>query len=79
MSSPTHVLSRAALGAVAAPRPASASGGGPIRRALDLLFEWRGRARDRRELARLDERSLRDIGLDRGAVVTECDKPFWRD
>jgi uncharacterized protein YjiS (DUF1127 family) len=76
MSSPSHVLSRGAFGAAATPRPSS---GSIVRRALDLLLEWRSRARDRHELARLDERSLRDLGLDRGAVWSECDKPFWRD
>jgi uncharacterized protein YjiS (DUF1127 family) len=76
MSSPAHVLGRAPLGTAAAtPRPAS---GGAIQRALDLLLEWRSRARDRRELAALDERSLRDIGLDRGTVWSECAKPFWQ-
>jgi uncharacterized protein YjiS (DUF1127 family) len=76
MSSPSHVLSHSAFGAASAPRPSS---GNILRRALDLLLAWRSRARDRHELARLDERSLRDLGLDRGAVWSECDKPFWRD
>jgi uncharacterized protein YjiS (DUF1127 family) len=75
MSSSSHVLSRAAFGAATTPRPSS---GNLFRRTFDLLLEWRGRARDRHELARLDERSLRDLGLDRGAVWSECDKPFWR-
>jgi uncharacterized protein YjiS (DUF1127 family) len=76
MSSSSHALSRAGFGTAATPRPSS---GSLFRRAFDLLLEWHSRARDRRELARLDERSLRDLGLDRGAVWSEYDKPFWRD
>jgi len=34
-------------------------------------------ARSRRQLAELDERLLRDIGLDRGAARHEATKSFW--
>lgn len=34
-------------------------------------------ARSRRQLAELDERLLRDIGLDRGAARHEATKGFW--
>jgi len=34
-------------------------------------------ARSRRQLAQLDERLLRDIGLDRGAARHEATKGFW--
>jgi uncharacterized protein YjiS (DUF1127 family) len=40
--------------------------------------QWRKRARQRRDLLELDARQLRDIGLSRVDVVTECSKPFWR-
>ena len=40
---------------------------------------WRQRARERRELAKLDARSLRDLGLNPSAVQFEANKPFWRD
>ena len=43
-----------------------------------LLREWWLRARTRRELAQLDERALRDIGLDRGQALYEANKPFWQ-
>jgi uncharacterized protein YjiS (DUF1127 family) len=43
-----------------------------------MLREWRRRCAGRRELARLDERTLRDIGLDPGAVYYEVRRPFWR-
>ena len=34
-------------------------------------------ARSRRQLAQLDERLLRDIGLDRGTARFEATKGFW--
>ena len=46
--------------------------------ALDTLREWRRRSRTRAELARLDDRMLRDIGVTRGDVWVEINKPFWR-
>ena len=33
--------------------------------------------KSRRQLAELDDRLLRDIGLDRGAARYEADKGFW--
>ncbi len=42
------------------------------------LREWRRRRVGRRELASLDERTLRDIGLDRGVVDYEVCQSFWR-
>lgn len=44
-----------------------------------LLNTWRRRALERRELARLDHRSLRDLGLSASQVQFEANKPFWRD
>ena len=46
-----------------------------------LLATWRGwrrRARDRAELASLDDRMLKDIGLTRGEAEFLSNKPFWR-
>lgn len=34
-------------------------------------------ARSRNQLAQLDERLLRDIGIDRASARFEADKPFW--
>jgi uncharacterized protein YjiS (DUF1127 family) len=45
---------------------------GRLLRALLALMQ---RARDRRLLGRLDDRTLRDVGLDRGAV--ERDRTTW--
>jgi uncharacterized protein YjiS (DUF1127 family) len=42
------------------------------------LREWRRRSVERRELARLDERTLRDIGLDAGMVDYEVRQSFWQ-
>ncbi len=43
-----------------------------------LVAEWWARARSRRRLARLDERTLRDIGIDRAQVWQEARKWFWQ-
>lgn len=48
------------------------------RDSLDRLAEtlalWHFRARTRRELAQLEDRILKDAGIDR----SEANKPFWR-
>src|SRR5690348_11487325 len=63
------------------PVPRSASRR-PLREALKRIFatlrEWRQRSRERAELAKLDDRMLRDIGVTRGDVCREINKPFWR-
>ena len=43
------------------------------------LRKWRQRKNGRLELARLDERMLRDIGLTRVDAEYEINKPFWRE
>jgi uncharacterized protein YjiS (DUF1127 family) len=48
-------------------------------RALALFDTWRQRLRDRRALALMDERSLRDLGLTRYEGFYEVRKPFWRE
>jgi uncharacterized protein YjiS (DUF1127 family) len=47
--------------------------------AVETLSVWQERARARRELARLDDRMLRDIGISSADVWQELEKPFWRD
>ena len=53
-----------------------------LRQALERIFamlrEWRRRSRDRAELARFDDRMLRDIGVTRTEIWREISKPFWR-
>jgi uncharacterized protein YjiS (DUF1127 family) len=46
--------------------------------ALERLFVWLTLARSRRDLAQLDDRALRDIGIDRATAIEESSKPFWR-
>ena len=43
-----------------------------------ILASWRRRARERRELATLDSRTIRDLGLTTSDVQFEVNKPFWR-
>jgi len=43
-----------------------------------LLATWRRRARERQELARLDHRTIRDLGISPTEIQFEANKPFWR-
>jgi len=45
---------------------------------IALLRRWHHRAGERRVLARLDDRMLADIGINRLEQARECGKPFWR-
>lgn len=45
----------------------------------DALAAWRERSRTRAQLARLDDRMLKDIGLSRSDAGLEARKPFWRE
>ena len=47
-------------------------------RVADLVLLWHQRVRQRRQLACLSDRMLRDIGLTRADVFAESSKPFWR-
>jgi uncharacterized protein YjiS (DUF1127 family) len=40
---------------------------------------WRRRAKERAELASLDDRMLADIGIGRAEAQFLSDKPFWRE
>ncbi len=44
----------------------------------ELFALWRQRARERHELATLDQRMIRDLGLNPGDIQFEVNKPFWR-
>lgn len=47
-------------------------------RAVDTLFLWLERARERDQLAGLDPHILKDIGIGRSEIEREVSKPFWR-
>lgn len=49
-----------------------------VTRLVDVLMDWRDRARQRRQLAMMDQHMLRDIGLSLADVEREIQKPFWR-
>ena len=42
------------------------------------LREWRRRNRERAELAALEDKMLKDIGLTRADAEFLSNKPFWR-
>ncbi len=45
---------------------------------VELLGIWSQRRRDRQHLAQLDDRLLRDLGVDRVEAMHEAAKPFWQ-
>ena len=45
---------------------------------LGLMLTLYLRRQQRFDLAALDERGLKDVGLTRADVAREVDKPFWR-
>ena len=51
----------------------------PLARSWSWLRQCRERRRQRRALAQLDERLLRDIGLSRMQAAAERAKPFWKE
>ena len=57
-------------------------GAGVFGRLVDRGFDWYGcrhvALKNRRELARLDDAMLKDIGLSRADIECEIEKPFWR-
>jgi uncharacterized protein YjiS (DUF1127 family) len=46
---------------------------------VTTLREWSRRSRERAELAALDDRMLKDIGLTRVDAEFLSNKPFWRE
>jgi uncharacterized protein YjiS (DUF1127 family) len=44
-----------------------------------ILQTWRQRTHDRKALAELDHRTLRDLGLTESGARFEANKPFWRE
>jgi uncharacterized protein YjiS (DUF1127 family) len=50
---------------------------GKLRAFASAIRAWLERSRQRRALAELDDRLLRDIGLTRSQAQSEAAKPFW--
>ncbi|MDJ0955390.1 MAG: DUF1127 domain-containing protein [Arenicellales bacterium] len=49
-----------------------------VTRAVNTVFEWNRRSRQRRHLSTLDDRFLRDMGISGEQARAEFRKPFWR-
>jgi uncharacterized protein YjiS (DUF1127 family) len=49
-----------------------------VRETVAQLALWRERARSRAILAGLNDRMLRDVGIDRATAAQESETPFWR-
>jgi uncharacterized protein YjiS (DUF1127 family) len=49
-----------------------------LQRALAAARAWLRRVRERSQLAAMDARGWRDLGLTPGDVMLEAAKPFWR-
>ena len=49
-----------------------------VRETVAQLSLWRERQRSRAVLAGLNDRMLRDIGIDRATAAEESETPFWR-
>lgn len=47
-------------------------------RAARMFVQWSARRRSRIAMARLDDRLLRDVGLDALTAEAEAAQPFWR-
>jgi len=71
-------IPRRRIGAFSHPRERRAASD-VMGRVFATFREWRRRARDRAELARLDDRMLRDIGITRADSEFLSNKPFWRE
>lgn len=56
---------------------ARANGPLPTLNLSGLVSGWYRRWSQRQQLSRLDDRMLRDVGLNRSDVDNEAGKPFW--
>jgi uncharacterized protein YjiS (DUF1127 family) len=50
---------------------------GRIARVFETIDTWRLRQRTRRHLARVDARTLQDVGISEVQRIIELNKPFW--
>ena len=49
-----------------------------LRAAANAVYRWTQRARQRKHLAQLDDRLLKDVGITPLAAAEEAKKPFWK-
>lgn len=50
-----------------------------LARLMARILRWQQLARERRQLAMLSDAALKDLGLNRGEILREVDRPFWHD
>ena len=60
-------------------RRSAHSAGNAIPRLFGALREWQRRSKGRAQLATLDDRMLKDIGISRADAEFLANKPFWRE
>lgn len=51
----------------------------PSKRLYKIFKQWNKRIQERKQLAKVDERLLKDMGISRFEANQEIAKPFWRD
>ena len=66
-------------GRIAGARRSAYSAGSAAGRLFGALREWRRRSKGRAQLATLDDRMLKDIGISRADAEFLANKPFWRE
>jgi uncharacterized protein YjiS (DUF1127 family) len=47
-------------------------------RVVETFDLWMARVQQRRDLLALNDRMLRDVGVNRAEASAEAEKPFWR-
>jgi uncharacterized protein YjiS (DUF1127 family) len=67
-----------ALSRPAALKPIGAAALAALARCAGWCARCHARARQRRDLAALDEHLLKDIGVTPSEAALECAKPWWR-
>lgn len=58
---------------------APAAPSGVVRRAVEILYLWHVRVRERAHLAALGPEHLADMGLTRDDAARLSARPFWRE
>ncbi len=53
--------------------------GSKLARVWLQIRRWHQLAKERRQLAMLDDAALKDIGLSRADALQESERPFWDD